>query len=63
MKLPFVQRIWSEETTMSVLGINRKQLAHLRQVEGLPCIQLFENIRLYFVDEIEKFLEEMKQRR
>ena len=55
--------VWSEAAMMELLGVSRKQLDVLRLEKGLPCVHLNRKVRLYFDDEVLKFLEEIRERR
>ena len=55
--------VWSEQALIELLGVSRKQLDVLRLEKGLPCVLLNRKTRLYFSDEVLKFLEEIRERR
>ncbi|MFC1874861.1 helix-turn-helix transcriptional regulator [Chloroflexota bacterium] len=57
------QQIWNEQSIMELLGINRKQLDHLRLEKGFPCVHLGQRVRVYLADEVLGFVKQVVARR
>ena len=62
-RLELTKDVWSEQAIMELLGINQKQLDNLRREKDLPCVHLNRRVRVYFADEVMKFLEAIRDRR
>ena len=60
---PLEQEIWNEQAIMELLGINRKQLDHLRLARGFPCVRLGRTVRVYIADEVLDFVKQVAGRR
>jgi hypothetical protein len=57
-QLSLEQQLWSEESIMELLGIERKQLDYLRREKGFPCVRLGQRIRVYLADDILDFVKQ-----
>ncbi|TET42783.1 MAG: hypothetical protein E3J66_03005 [Dehalococcoidia bacterium] len=60
---PLEQEIWNEQAIMELLGINRKQLDHLRLEKGFPCVRLGRTVRVYLANEVLDFVKQVAGRR
>jgi len=61
-QLSLEQQIWSEQSIMELLGVDRKQLDYLRREKGFPCVRLGQRIRVYLADDILKFVKQQAAR-
>ena len=61
-QLSLEQQIWSEQSIMELLGIDRKQLDYLRREKGFPCVRLGQRIRVYLAADILDFVKQQAAR-
>ena len=57
------QQVWNEQSIMELLGVNRKQLDHLRLEKGFPCVRLARRVRVYLANEVLEFVKGVASRR
>ena len=57
------EQVWNEQQIMELLGVNRKQLDHLRLEKGFPCVRLGRTVRVYLANEVLAFVKEVAKRR
>ncbi len=57
------EQVWNEQQIMELLGVNRKQLDHLRLQKGFPCVRLGRTVRVYLTNEVLDFVKQVAERR
>ena len=57
------EQVWNEQQIMELLGVNRKQLDHLRLEKGFPYVRLGRTIRVYLAAEALDYCKGIAERR